>query len=80
MLSHPAQVHETNTTLTTIERAIVKLICEGYNSSEIARQLYKSTRTIEGYRRSILEKTGTRNVAGIVIYAIENGLISIKKH
>lgn len=64
--------------LSATEQEIVKLICKGYSSCEMSRQLFKSTRTIEGYRRSILEKTGTRNVAGIVIYAIEHGMVSIK--
>ena len=77
MFYHPSQIQDGPTSLTSIERDIVKLICQGYNSGEIARRLYKSTRTIEGYRRSILEKTGTRNVAGIVIFAVETGLISV---
>lgn len=79
MYAHSSPIQTDPTSLTTIESDIVKLICQGYNSGEIARRLYKSTRTIEGYRRSILEKTGTRNVAGIVIFAIETGLISVNR-
>lgn len=65
--------------LTTTEKEIIRLICEGLSSSEIASRLFRSTRTIEGYRRNILEKTDSRNVAGIVIFAIENGLVPLKR-
>ncbi len=59
-----------------IEIQVIKLICEGHNSSEIANMLFRSRRTIEGYRRKILEKTNTRNSAGIAVFAIKYGLYS----
>lgn len=52
------------------EKEIVKLICEQCSNQEIAERLNLSPRTVESHRQRILEKTGARNIAGIVIYAI----------
>jgi len=32
---------------------------------------------VEGYRTRLFEKIGSKNVAGLVIYAIKHGIISI---
>jgi DNA-binding NarL/FixJ family response regulator len=56
------------------EREIIRLICEQYASKEIAPITRLSEGTVEKYRNKIMEKTGSRNVAGIVVYAIKNGL------
>jgi DNA-binding NarL/FixJ family response regulator len=62
----------------TIEVEVIQLICEELSTKEISEQLYKSTRTIEGYRVKILEKMKVKNTAGIVIYAIKNELFKLK--
>jgi DNA-binding CsgD family transcriptional regulator len=36
-----------------------------------------SEHTVTSYRKSIMEKTGSRNLAGIVIYAIRNGIYKV---
>lgn len=56
------------------EKEIVKLVCEQYSNQEIAERLSLSQRTVENHRQRILEKTGARNIAGIVIYAIVNNI------
>jgi len=56
------------------EKEIVKLVCEQCSNQEIAEQLNLSPRTVENHRQRILEKTGARNMAGIVIYAIVNNI------
>ena len=58
------------------ELEVLQLICEEHTTSEIADQLFLSTRTIETYRKRLLEKTDTRNTAGLVRYAIEHGLLN----
>ncbi len=57
------------------EIEIIKLICEEYTNKEIGEILHLSYRTIDVYRASILEKTGARNTAGIVMYAVKNNLV-----
>ncbi|MEM9546635.1 MAG: response regulator transcription factor [Bacteroidota bacterium] len=63
--------------LTRRELEIVKLICKEYTSGEIAKELFISIRTVEGHRKNILSKTGVRNIAGLVIFAMKNNLIKI---
>lgn len=56
------------------ELEIIKLICEQYASKEIADKTSLTQRTVEKYRDNIMEKTGAKNMVGIVIYAIRNGI------
>lgn len=56
------------------EKEIIQLICEEYASKQIATLTNLGFRTVEKYRNQIMEKTGARNMAGIVIYAIRNRL------
>lgn len=59
------------------ENQVLRLICEELTAAEIADRLSLSARTVEGYKRNLLEKTGTRNMAGLVIFAMKNNLIPI---
>ncbi len=59
------------------EVEVLKLICDEYSTKEIADKLFISTRTVEGHRNKILEKTFSKNVAGLVIYAIEHGIVDV---
>lgn len=59
------------------ELEVLQLICKEKNGPEIADALNLSVRTIEGYRQKLLEKTKTKNMAGLVIYAIKNRLVTI---
>ncbi|MDP2387944.1 MAG: response regulator transcription factor [Bacteroidota bacterium] len=61
------------------EIEIIKLICAEFTNAEMADKLFLSTKTIESYRNSLLKKTGARNTAGVVIYAIERGLVDSLK-
>lgn len=54
---------------------VLKLYCQQLNTQEIAQRLFLSAKTIESHRSNLYQKTGTRNVAGLVIYAIQNQLI-----
>jgi len=59
------------------ELEILELICRQHTAAEIADQLNLSVRTIEGYRRKLLEKTKSKNLAGVVVFALKNNLVSI---
>ncbi|MBS1510345.1 MAG: response regulator transcription factor [Bacteroidetes bacterium] len=59
------------------EIAVIHLICNEASNAEISASLCLSIRTIEGYRSRIQEKMKVRNTAGIVVYAIKNGLYNI---
>jgi two-component system, NarL family, response regulator DegU len=59
------------------EIEILKLICEELTNQEIADKLNVSKRTIDGHRTSLFEKSGVKNTAGLVIYAVKNGIYKI---
>ena len=61
--------------LTDRESEILTLICKEYITSEIAEQLHISPRTVEVHRKNLLVKTGVKNIAGLVVFAIQNGLV-----
>ena len=53
------------------------MICQEASTKEIASRLFLSVRTIEGYKERIQEKIKAKNTAGIVIYAIKEGIYKI---
>jgi DNA-binding NarL/FixJ family response regulator len=59
------------------ETDIILLICREFSNKEMADKLQLSVRTIEGYREKIQEKMEVKNTAGIVVYAIRNGLFKL---
>ena len=56
---------------------ILQLICQQKNANEIAKQLKMSVNTINKYRGKLMEKTNSQNLAGMVIFAIQNGIYVI---
>ncbi|WP_136668975.1 response regulator transcription factor [Flavobacterium sp. H122] len=64
--------------LTKREKEVLLLICKQLSTSEIADKLFISPRTVEGHRNNLLLKTESKNVAGLVVYAIQNKIISIE--
>jgi DNA-binding NarL/FixJ family response regulator len=61
--------------ITRREMEILQLTCLQYTAEEIAEKLFISIKTVNGHRTNLLQKTGTRNVAGLVYYAVSKGLI-----
>ena len=55
----------------------LELICAQFSTNEIADKLYISPRTVEGHRKKLLKKTGSKNIAGLVIYGIQAKIIQI---
>ncbi|WP_405369310.1 response regulator [Nonlabens sp. Asnod2-A12] len=60
------------------EKEVLELICKQHTTKEIADLLFISTRTVDRHRDSLLDKTDSRNVAGLVAFAIQNSLINLK--
>lgn len=63
-----------NIDLSERELEVLKLICEEKTATEIAKQIFLSPRSVEGIRQRLIEKIGVRNTAGIVMFAVKNGL------
>lgn len=64
--------------LTEREKEVLELICKQYSSSEIGEMLSLSTRTVDGHRNNLLLKTNSKNMAGLVIFAIQNKIINLE--
>ena len=50
-------------------------IANGMSTRQIAQHWGVSTKTVETHRASLMKRTGIRNIAGLVRFAIRNGLI-----
>lgn len=57
------------------EVEILILMANGYTNYEIAEKLFTSKRTVEGHRQNLLNKTGSRNTAALIKFAIQHGVI-----
>lgn len=64
--------------LTNREREILEFICLEYSTPEIAKELGISHRTVDVHRNNLMEKTKSKNVAGLVVFGIQNNLISVE--
>lgn len=57
------------------EIQILQLICNEFTADEIGQKLFISPRTVEGHRNRMFIKSGCKNTAGLVVYAIKNNLV-----
>jgi len=64
--------------LTERQIEVLELIAKEYTNQEIANELYISIRTVDAHRRNLLQKTGAKNTAGLVTYAIKHNLITLE--
>ena len=60
--------------LTEREKEVLHLIIKEKSNKEIADELFISIRTVDAHKRNLLDKTGSKNVAGLVLYAIDKQL------
>jgi DNA-binding NarL/FixJ family response regulator len=73
----PANLQEINDIeFSTKEIEVLGLITEGYTNQEIADKLFTGKRTIESQRQALIDKTGSRNTAALVRFAITNGIVN----
>ncbi|MGZ5032377.1 MAG: response regulator [Usitatibacter sp.] len=63
--------------LTPRQRQVLQLIAEGKSTKEIAYVLEVSAKTVETHRAALMERLGIHDVAGLVLYAARNGLVSV---
>ena len=63
--------------LTPREREVLQLVAAGKTTKEVAELLGISVKTAESHRTHIMQKLDTSNTAGVVRYAIRQGLIQV---
>jgi len=62
--------------LTPRERAVLQLIAEGSSNKDAAEVLSISPATVETHRARLMQKLDVRNTAGLVLFAVRNGLVT----
>jgi DNA-binding NarL/FixJ family response regulator len=72
-----AGVEAAISTLSPLERYVLKLVAEGKTSAESAQQLQISIKAIETHRRNICRKVGLHGTAELTKYAIREGLTAL---
>ena len=58
------------------EMEVLRLVVDDHCNQEIADHLYLSVRTVESHRRALLQKSGTRTLAGLVAWALREGMVA----
>lgn len=61
--------------LTERERIFLQLACSEKTYVEIAREMYVSERTVDGYRDALFRRLNVSSRVGLVLYAIRNGIV-----
>ena len=65
-------------TLSAREREVLQLVAEGHSSSQVANMLSLSPKSIDTYRRRLMQKIGVSDFPGLVKFSILHGLISLE--
>lgn len=73
----PQPILKDENMLSEREREVLKLICRQKTAKEIGERMFITQRTVEGHKNNLFIKTGAKNIAGLVIYSIQNGIMSV---
>lgn len=65
--------------LTSRQREVLRLVAEGNSTKQVAARLGLSVKTVEAHRGAIMERLGIRDLAGLVRFAIREGLVAEDK-
>jgi DNA-binding NarL/FixJ family response regulator len=63
--------------LTARQREVLQLIAEGRTNQDMAEILDLSIKTIESHRSQLMERLDIHDVAGLVRYAVRNGVVQV---
>ncbi len=66
-----------NPDFTERELQVLELVCKEYSNGEIAGIMNISIRTVEGYRQKLIDKSGAKNIAGLVILALKYNWVTL---
>lgn len=61
--------------LSLMENEVLKLICQGYSIQQISDKLSLSLRAIEAYKADLMNKTGSKNLVSLAVFAYKNKLV-----
>jgi DNA-binding NarL/FixJ family response regulator len=63
--------------LTPRQREVLQLVAEGNTTQEIARIMNLSVKTVETHRTQLMERLDIHDIAGLVRYAVREGLVTL---
>jgi DNA-binding NarL/FixJ family response regulator len=64
--------------LSSRERQVLQMVAEGHTSNKIAVTLSLSPKTVDTYRSRLMQKLGLPDLASLIKFAIQQGVISIE--
>ncbi|WP_162902900.1 response regulator [Taibaiella koreensis] len=68
-----------NTKFSGKELELVRLLCKQRTTKEISKHLHLSERTVEQYRSNITRRIGAKNLAGVIKFALQHGVIQLEE-
>ena len=71
-----ASLEEEDVRLTRRELEVLDLVAKGFSNQEIADKLFISRRTVDGHKANLIQKTGSKNIVDLLVYATKKGLVS----
>lgn len=72
-------IGESEEIFTDREIEIIKLLCRQKTAKEIGETLYIAQRTVEGHKNNLFSKIGVRNVAGLIVYALQKNIVTLEE-
>jgi DNA-binding CsgD family transcriptional regulator len=69
--------YEPESILSTREKDVVRLLAKGLSNKEISGKLFISPHTVITHRKNITRKLNIKSVAGLIVYAIINDIVSV---
>lgn len=79
-LNNPAPAAVAEDTLTNRQREVLYWLAKGKSNKEIAFTLGLSVKTVDTHRAQLMERLGIRDLAGLVIYAVRQGVIKVDNY
>ncbi len=74
---HSLPPYDPNHKMSPAQTEVLLLLCKQYSSAEIAEELNITIHTVHRHRQDLMQNSGSKNLVGLVIYAIEHGLLKI---
>lgn len=62
------------------EIEVIEFVSKGLSNKEIAEEMFLSVHTILTHRKNLMNKLGLKNTAGLVVYAVQNGIHTALEH
>lgn len=69
--------HDVRDKLSVRQYEVLRMIAEGYSTRRMALALNISVKTVESHRGALMERLNIHDIAGLVRYAMKNGLVEI---